>query len=83
MLDARQAATSSRACWSPSTSHCSTQAELLRYRLSRIERALELMNLQPSERFRVIDVQDWLYVEASRGSDFSVAVDNAREISLF
>ena len=83
MLDARQGSDEFKGLLVAQHEALLYQAELLRYRLSRIERALELMNLQPGERFRVVDVQDWLYVEASRGSDFSVAVDNAREISLF
>lgn len=61
----------------------SHEADLLRYRLAKIESAIELINGEGWAAYTLMDVPDQLYVNASIGRDFSVSVDNEREIALF
>lgn len=102
MIDARQNSADFRCSLVAQHEALRRQAELLRYRTERIERALELIelseggpdgvasgqqgtvdNLQAGAGFAVVDMEDWVYVEASRGSDFSISVDNAEVIAHF
>lgn len=59
------------------------QREQLRHRIDRVDRALGCLDLPPGGKFVLSDEQDWLYVEASKRSDFSPSVENARTIALF
>lgn len=89
MIDARQASEEFRCSLVEQREALRRQAELLRYRTEGIERALDLLdapdpaNLQPGAGFEVVDMEDWLYVEASHGADFSVSVENAEVIAHF
>lgn len=83
MLDAKQETDEFASSLFEQRERLQRQADLLLYRQKRIEGALELLNHRPGRRFTVVDVDDQLYVRASRGSDFSVAVENEREIALF
>ncbi len=59
------------------------EADLLRYRLAKIESALELIEGEGAAAFTLMDMPDQLYIRASIGRDFSVSVENEREIALF
>lgn len=93
MLDMRQGSAEFRCSLVAQREVLSRQAELLRYRTKRLDRALELLesaegfspdgNVEATTGFEVVDVEDWLYVMASRGSDFSVSTEHAGTISAF
>ena len=89
MIDSRQKSDEFRCSLVAQREALERQAELLRYRQDRIARALELLDLPdpddlpPTSRYEVVDMEDWLYVEASHGADFSVAVENAEVIAHF
>jgi DNA-binding transcriptional MerR regulator len=89
MIDSRQESGEFRCSLVAQHEALERQAELLRYRTERIERALDLLdmpdpaNLPPASRFEIVDMEDWLYVEASHGADFSVSVENSEVIAHF
>ncbi len=89
MIDSRQQSDEFRCSLVAQRQALERQAELLRYRQARIAQALELLDLPDPEnlplasRFEVVDMEDWLYVEASHGSDFSVSQENAETIAHF
>lgn len=59
------------------------EADLLRYRLAKIDSALDSINEGDQAAFTLMDAPDQLYVSASTGRDFGISVDNEREIALF
>lgn len=59
------------------------EVQLLRYRLKRLDYAMELIKSEPGSGFEVIDQEDFLYVHASYGRDFEVSVENAGLIAQF
>lgn len=59
------------------------QIDLLNYRRARIESALDLIKSKPSKNFDIVDISDQLYVAASSGADFSISVENEKEIAFF
>lgn len=89
MIDSRQKSDEFRCSLVAQRQALERQAELLRYRQARIAQALDLLDLPDPEnlplasRFEVVDMEDWLYVEASHGSDFSVSQENADTIAHF
>lgn len=59
------------------------EADLLSYRLARIDGALELMEDDRIGDYAIVDMPNQLYVNASHGRDFSVSAVNARAIAFF
>lgn len=59
------------------------EADLLSYRLRRIDGALELMEAGEAADYALVDMPDQLYVNASIGRDFSVSVANEQAIAFF
>lgn len=83
MLDARQESAEFEDALVAQRAHLLEQADLLRYRLARIDEALELLNPQPGSGFALVDIEDHVYARASFGTDFSVSVENEHEIAAF
>ncbi len=83
MLDARQASPAFERSLRDQRDRLARQADRLRYRLRRVDEALDLLNPQAGPGFRVVDKEDVLYVRASDGDDFSVSQRNGREIAAF
>lgn len=83
MLDAEQGTSEFRASLESQRERLQREADLLRYRLSRIGSALDLIESGTEAAFTLVDAPDQLYVSASVGRDFSVSVENEREIALF
>ena len=83
MLDARQGTEEFRRSLEDQREALLHEADLLRYRLAKIGGALELIDGGGRSDFTLMDAPDQLYVRASAGLDFGVAVDREREIALF
>lgn len=83
MLDEEQGAGEFKCSLENQQAKLRHEADLLRYRLAKIGSALELLDEGDRAAFTFMDVPDQLYVNASVGRDFSVSVDNEREIALF
>lgn len=83
MLDATQGTAEFEHSLEHQRTKLQREADLLRYRLAKIDGALELVDGGGQAAFTLMDVPDQLYVRASFGRDFNVSVDNEREIALF
>lgn len=59
------------------------EIQLLNYRLKRLEYTLDLVKSKLCSSFQVIDMEDYLYVRASYGRDFTVSVENDDLITEF
>ena len=59
------------------------QADLIRYRQNRLDYIMNLIQSEPGEKFEIADIEDYIYVRASHGRDFSVSVENAAELAEF
>lgn len=59
------------------------EMQLLSYRLERLDYAMRMINSELSSNFEVTDLEDYLYIHASYGRDFSVSVENADVIAQF
>lgn len=56
---------------------------LLNYRLKRLNDMISLIESEPCSSFHVTDTEDYLYVRASYGRDFSISVENHDLITQF
>lgn len=83
MLDARQQTAEFEQSLKDQRECLLKEADLLRYRLQRIDSAIDLLNAEPGRTFTMVDVEDHLYVRASDGSDFSVSARNGHDIAVF
>lgn len=95
MLDARQGTDDFEASLEQQRAQLQRNADLLRYRLRRIDSALDLLAYErehqkaapassyASDNFALVDIDDQIYTEASRGSDFSVSLENRSAIADF
>ncbi|MEG2934792.1 MAG: MerR family transcriptional regulator [Gordonibacter sp.] len=83
MLDAEQGDDEFRRSLLDQQARLLHEADLLRYRLAKIGSALELIENGSQAAFILVDAPDQVYVSASIGRDFSVSVDNKREIAQF
>lgn len=59
------------------------EADLITYRLSRLEAVLEIINSEPYSDFELMDVPDQLYINASCGRDFSVSLEHEKTIAEY
>ena len=59
------------------------EIELMRYRQQKIEQVIDLLNNGRKEFFEIRDVDDYFYVLASNGLDFSVSEQNAKTFAKF
>lgn len=59
------------------------EADLIAYRLRKINTALDLMNPEPGSDFTLMDVPDQIYINASIGRDFSISLENEKAIAEF
>lgn len=63
------------------------EIDLLEYRIDRIDAAISFIDSAHGgdfeHQFEVVDVQDQLYVRASRGADFDVSTRNKDDIAFF
>lgn len=57
--------------------------ELLKWRMTKLTSALELIDNGDDPDFTLVDMPDQMYVRASHGRDFSVSVENANELAEF
>ena len=55
----------------------------MRYRQQKIEQVIDLLNNGRKEFFEIRDVDDYFYVLASNGLDFSVSEQNAKTFAKF
>ncbi len=94
MLDARQGTAEFEASLQEQRARLAHDADLLRYRLRRIDSALDLLAYEREHQkadpaalyggdFTLVDIDDQVYIEASHGSDFSVSVENRSAIADF
>lgn len=83
MLDERQDSSEFELSLGDQKARLEREAQLLRFRLERIEQALALIKLESDARFTVLDVPDYLYVRASKGRDFHVSLENEAEIAEY
>ncbi|MFR8008488.1 MAG: MerR family transcriptional regulator, partial [Gordonibacter urolithinfaciens] len=83
MLDAEQGTEEFKRSLEDQQAKLRREADLLRYRLAKIESALALVDGGGRAAFTLVDAPDQLYVSASVGRDFGVSVENEREIALF
>lgn len=59
------------------------EADLLEYRLARINNALDFINAEADGGFTLVDAPDQFYVNASIGRDFSISLKNEEAIAEF
>lgn len=59
------------------------QADLIAFRQKRLNEIINIICAEPGERFEIADIQDYIYVRASVGRDFSISVENAAELAEF
>ncbi len=83
MIDAKQGTERFRASLEQQHDKLSREADLLQYRLKKLESALALIEGGGEPDFTLMDAPDQLYVRASHGRDFAVSVENERELALF
>ena len=83
MLDAEQGTDDFKRSLEDQQAKLRREADLLRYRLAKIDSALALIDGGGRAAFTLVDAPDQLYVSASVGRDFGVSVENEREIALF
>jgi len=83
MLDARQNAEDFEQALVDQRQRLEREADLIGYRLSKIDTALGFIQYSPDENFDIVDVPDQIYVQASQGRDFSVSVPNKEAITRF
>lgn len=83
MLDAKQGTKEfERSLLDQQKSLC-CEADLIAYRLRRLESTLDLINSEPGSEFELVDARDQLYINASRGRDFSVSLENEKTIAEY
>lgn len=63
--------------------HLDQEMQLLEYRLERLDYAMRMIKSEPGSSFEIVDLEDYLYIHASFGRDFSVSVENADRIAEF
>jgi len=63
--------------------HLNRECQLLTYRLQRLEYAMALIKSESGSDFQVVDQEDYLYVHASYGRDFTISVENEDLIARF
>lgn len=56
------------------------EADLIAYRLDRLESTLGAMKSEPGSNFALVDAADQLYINSSYGRDFSIAVKHEKTI---
>lgn len=95
MLDAQQGTAEFTASLHEQHTRLMRDADLLRYRLRRIESTIDLLEYErechesgrPSpydgSDFTITDIDDQIYIGASQGSDFSISVENRTAIANF
>ena len=95
MLDAKQDSAEFEGSLRSQRETLQRQIDLLNYRLRRIGGALEALeksravqqgspgNLVTGSDFELADIDDQVYVKASKGYDFSVSSENRQEIAAF
>lgn len=86
MLDAKQGTPEFERSLREQRVRLERKSSELRYRMQRIDSALDLLgpgNPRQGGRFEVVDIEDQLYVRASQGDDFGVSRRNEREIAAF
>lgn len=83
MIDAQQGTEEFRSSLEEQRAKLQGEADLLRYRLAKLDSALALVDSGTEPDFTLVDAPDQLYVRASHGRDFSVAMDNEHEIAQF
>lgn len=59
------------------------EADLIAYRLRRLDSALDLVNSGHSLEFELVDAHDQLYINASHGRDFSISLENEKTIAEY
>lgn len=57
--------------------------KLMRYRQKKIDQVIELLNNNEKDNFEIKEVEDYLYVLASNGLDFSISDENAESFARF
>lgn len=82
MMDAEQGTDEFRRSLDERRMTLQREADLLRYRLEKLDSALDLIGGDPAP-FMTVNAPGQLFVRASYGRDFSVAVENEREIAFF
>ncbi|RDB68284.1 MerR family transcriptional regulator [Eggerthella sinensis] len=83
MIDAQQGTEAFRASLEEQRTKLQKEADLLRYRMAKLDSALGLIASGDEPDFTLMDAPDQLYVRASRGRDFSISVEHEREITEF
>jgi len=59
------------------------EADLLKYRLFKINSALSFLNHEQGSEFSLVDMPDQIYIRVSYGRDFTVSVENKQAIAEF
>lgn len=84
MLDAKQGTDEFYESLAAQRKELQREADLLRYRLAKITGAIDTIAHQDQARTEtLVDAPDQYYVSASIGRDFSVSIENEKEIALF
>lgn len=59
------------------------EADLIAYRLRRLDSALDALKSEPGLEFELVDAHDQLYINSSYGRDFSVSLENEKTIAEY
>ena len=59
------------------------QIEIMNHRMRKIETVISLLREDYGRNFEIINIEDFLYVLASNGTDFSISINNEKTIAQF
>ncbi|OUO92489.1 MerR family transcriptional regulator [Gordonibacter sp. An230] len=82
MLDAEQGAEDFKQSLIEQRTKLRREADLLRYRLAKLNSAIELVSTGDQAAFTLVAAPDQLYVSASVGRDFSISTHHERDLAL-
>lgn len=80
MLDARQGTQEFEQSLLDQREKLNHEADLIAYRLRRLESTLDAIKPEPGLEFALVDAADQLYINSSFGRDFSVSLENEKTI---
>lgn len=83
MLDAKQGTEEFEHSLKNQYAKLTQEADLIAYRLRRINDALDLIDLEPGLEFSLMDAPDQVYVSASVGRDFTPSLENEKTLAEF
>lgn len=83
MLDAQQGTEEFERSLLTQQEKLTREADLIAYRLRRLESTLGAIRSEPGSEFELVDAADQLYINTSHGRDFHVSLEHEKTISQY